>query len=34
MMETELDEHLGYEEYERSENTNSCNGKKTKKVRS
>ena len=34
MMEAELDDHLGYGEYERSENPNSRNGKKTKKVRS
>lgn len=34
MLESEMDEHLGYKEYERSENTDSRNGKKTKKVRS
>lgn len=33
MLESEMDEHLGYSHYERSENTNSRNGKKTKKVR-
>ncbi len=33
MLESEMDEHLGYKEYERSENTDSRNGKKTKKVR-
>ncbi|MDR2879705.1 MAG: transposase [Fusobacteriales bacterium] len=30
----ELSEHLGYTEYERSTNTNSRNGKKTKVLRS
>jgi transposase-like protein len=34
MMESEMDEHLGYESYERSNNENSRNGKKTKKLRS
>lgn len=34
MLESEMDEHLGYKEYERSDNTDSRNGKKTKKVRS
>ena len=34
MLESEMDEHLGYKEYERSENTDSRNGKKTKKIRS
>lgn len=33
MLESEMDEHLGYSHYERSENTDSRNGKKTKKVR-
>lgn len=33
MLESEMDEHLGYKEYERSENTDSRNGKKTKKIR-
>lgn len=33
MLEAEMDEHLGYSHYERSENTDSRNGKKTKKVR-
>ncbi len=33
MLEVEMDEHLGYSHYERSENTDSRNGKKTKKVR-
>lgn len=33
MLEAEMDEHLGYEAYERSDNTNSRNGKKTKKIR-
>ena len=28
MMEAEMDEHLGYEAYERSDNTNSRNGYK------
>lgn len=28
MMEAEMDEHLGYESYERSENSNSRNGYK------
>lgn len=34
MMEAEMDEHLGYESYERSENTNSRNGYKQKQIRS
>lgn len=34
MMEAELDEHLGYEEYERSDNTDYRNGVKHKKLRS
>ena len=33
MLEAELDEHLGYSSYERSDNTNYRNGKKTKKIR-
>lgn len=33
MLEEEKYEHLGYSHYERSENTDSRNGKKTKKVR-
>lgn len=33
MMESEMDEHLGYESYERSENDNYRNGTKKKKVR-
>lgn len=33
MLEAEMDEHLGYEAYERSDNPNSRNGKKTKKIR-
>ena len=32
MLEAEMDEHLGYEAYERSDNTDSRNGKKTKKI--
>ena len=34
MMEGEMDEHLGYDSYERSDNPNSRNGYKPKKVRS
>ncbi len=34
MMETELDEHLGYSEYERSDNPDYRNGVKKKKLRS
>ena len=34
MLEAELDEHLGYEEYERSDNPDYRNGIKTKKLRS
>ena len=33
MLESEMNEHLGYQEYERSDNPNSRNGKKTKKIR-
>lgn len=33
MLEAEMDEHLGYEAYERSENPDYRNGKKTKKIR-
>ncbi len=34
MLQAEMDQHLGYNEYERSDNTNSRNGLKSKKVRS
>lgn len=34
IMEAELDEHLGYEEYERSNNTDYRNGSKPKRLRS
>lgn len=34
MMETEMDDHLGYEKSERSDNTNARNGYKSKKVKS
>ena len=34
MLASELSEHLGYKDYERSTNTNSRNGKKTKIIRS
>ena len=34
MMEAEMDEHLGYQNYERSDNDNYRNGTKSKKVRS
>lgn len=34
MLEVEMDEHLGYEPYERTDNTNSRNGKKSKTIRS
>ena len=34
MMEAEMDEHLGYDKYERSSNENYRNGTKPKKVRS
>lgn len=34
MMEAELDEHLGYEEYERSDNNDYRNGVKHKNLRS
>lgn len=33
MFEAELDEHLGYQEYERSDNSNYRKGKKTKTIR-
>ena len=33
MMEAEMDEHLGYESYERSDNENYRNGTKKKRVR-
>ena len=33
MLESEMDEHLGYHEYERSDNPDYRNGKKTKKTR-
>ena len=32
MLESEMDEHLGYQEYERSSNPDYRNGKKTKKI--
>jgi transposase-like protein len=34
MLEAEMDEHLGYEPYERTDCTNSRNGKKNKTIRS
>lgn len=34
MLESELEEHLGYDNYERNKNTNSRNGKKEKMIRS
>lgn len=34
MLESEMNEHLGYEKYQTSDNPNSRNGHKTKKVRS
>lgn len=34
MLESEMDEHLGYREHERSDNPDSRNGKKSKKIRS
>ncbi|MCP1226792.1 IS256 family transposase, partial [Sebaldella sp. S0638] len=34
MLEAEMDEHLGYSSYERSDNENSRNGKKSKTLRS
>ena len=34
MMEAEMDDHLGYEPYERSDNANARNGKKSKTLRS
>ncbi|MCQ2248804.1 MAG: transposase, partial [Treponema sp.] len=34
MMEAEMDEHLGYDKYERSPESNYRNGTKTKRVRS
>ena len=33
MLESEREGHPGYREYERSDNTDSRNGKKTKKIR-
>ena len=33
MLEAEMDEHLGYSSYERSDNTDYRNGKKAKKIR-
>ena len=33
MLECEMDEHLGYQEFERSDNPDYRNGKKTKKIR-
>ena len=33
MLEAEMDEHLGYSSYERSDNSNYRNGRKTKKIR-
>ena len=32
MLEAEMDDHLGYEKYDRSEEPNYRNGKKTKKI--
>jgi len=32
MLEREMDEHLGYAPYERTENSNSHNGKKSKTI--
>lgn len=34
MLQAELNNHLGYEPYERDESSNSRNGNKSKKVRS
>ncbi len=34
MLEAEMDEHLGYAPYERADNTNARNGKKSKTIRS
>lgn len=34
MMEAEMDDHLGYEKYDRSNETNYRNGRKSKKIRS
>lgn len=34
MLEAEMDNHLGYEPYERSENSNARNGRKSKTIRS
>jgi transposase-like protein len=34
MLEAEMEQHLGYEPYERTDNTNSRNGKKPKSIRS
>ena len=33
MLKAELNNHLGYEPYERTENSNSRNGNKSKKLR-
>ena len=33
MLESEMDEHLGYQEYERSSNPDYRNGRKTNKIR-
>ena len=34
MLQSEMTEHLGYEEYQRSDNSNSRNGKKSKIIHS
>lgn len=34
MLEAEMDEHLGYQPYQRSENSNARNGRKSKSIRS
>jgi transposase-like protein len=34
MLEAEMDDHLGYQPYERSENSNARNGRKSKSIRS
>jgi len=34
MLESEMDEHLGYQPYQRSENSNARNGRKSKSIRS
>lgn len=34
MLEAEMDEHLGYQPYERSDNSNARNGRKSKSIRS